>query len=466
MIIHYLLTGECDEYIRVLKLGFTKKAHYQKGGSVHMSWHNRNDNYDNTSLSDTMTPDRKMGWRTPLSLLLSSWLLNGPRMVAGAEVSACKIPAVQSAYLSSGFGYQGDCVPSNGTVKAFMLFVDFPDAHATEATPQEVHDNYLPGAADWYATSSQGALTLDVTADTAHFVRMPAPSYSYNWTRSLTTDLHYKYIQDAVDAYLNTSSTAKIPAGTEVLYIAPTRNAREISFSPTYMGQVTSRSYGQQRVARKAVTFGLDAYETWGFKVLNHETGHTMCLPDYYPFEAGKSTGFYVGGWSLMGVIDGLAPDWFAWDKWRLGWLPDSAVECLDMGNGTSGGAPPSSTHVLSPLSSSKGTRAVVIARYGQEVLVAEMRTKTGLDDKLCAAPGVLLYTVSSTAPTGEGPLKVLNVNPKSARCAGGELNDATLSFTGPSRGRASSYSVPGWGVKVTVTAQTEDSATIQVDIS
>ncbi|KAK6859544.1 hypothetical protein PG995_003180 [Apiospora arundinis] len=386
-----------------------------------------------------MTPDRKMGWRTPLSLLLSSWLLNGPRMVAGAEVSACKIPAVQSAYLSSGFGYQGDCVPSNGTVKAFMLFVDFPDAHATEATPQEVHDNYLPGAADWYATSSQGALTLDVTADTAHFVRMPAPSYSYNWTRSLTTDLHYKYIQDAVDAYLNTSSTAKIPAGTEVLYIAPTRNAREISFSPTYMGQVTSRSYGQQRVARKAVTFGLDAYETWGFKVLNHETGHTMCLPDYYPFEAGKSTGFYVGGWSLMGVIDGLAPDWFAWDKWRLGWLPDSAVE-WDAGRGR---------RALRP--GGPGRRDADQDRAGRQALRRARRA--------------VIYRVVDRAD-GRGALKVLNVNPKSARCAGGELNDATLSFTGPSRGRASSYSVPGWGVKVTVTAQTEDSATIQVDIS
>lgn len=414
-----------------------------------------------------------MGWKAPLQLLLPSWLLSGRQTMAAAaaaaDVSACKLPAVQSVYLSAGFGYQLDCVPSNGTLRGFMLFVDFPDAHATEASPQELHDVYLPGAADWYAKSSQGALTLDVTADTAYFVRMPAASSSYQWSRGFSADAHYKYIQDAVDAYLNTSATAAIPDGIEVLYIAPTKNAREISFSPTYMSAVTARA-GGKRIARKVVTFGLDAYETWGFKTLNHETGHAMCLPDYYPFEAGRNTGYYVGGWSLMGVISGLAPDWFAYDKWRLGWLPDSAVECVNMGNGngtsTTSGADLSTTHTLKPLSATgAGTRAVVVARYGQEALVAEMRTKTGLDSELCAAPGVLLYTVSTTTATGEGPVKVLNVNPGSARCAGGELNDATLSLHG-AWGRASSYSVPGWGVKVTVTEQTDESATIRIDMS
>lgn len=398
-----------------------------------------------------------MGWGTSLSLLLSSWLLHG-HVAAAADVSACKIPAVQSTYLSPGFGYQGDCVPSTGTLKAFMIFVDFPDAHATEASPQEVHDFFLPGAADWYATSSQGALTLNMTADTARFVRMPAASTSYGWSRGLTAETHYKYIQDAVDAYLGTSATARIPADNEVLYIAPTRNARAITFSPTYMSAVASRTHGQQRVARKAVTFGFDAYETWGFKTLNHETGHTMCLADYYPFEAGRDNGYYVGGWSLMGVISGAAPDWFAWDKWRLGWLPDAAVECVDQASGST-----STTHVLSPLSARQGVRAVVVARRGhKEALVAEMRTKAGLDDRLCAAPGVLLYTVDAAKATGEGQLAVLHVNPGAAGCGDGELDDATLSLTG----RVRAYSVPGWGVTVTVTAQTDDSATIRVDVS
>ncbi|KAK8122976.1 hypothetical protein PG984_011646 [Apiospora sp. TS-2023a] len=409
----------------------------------------------------------RMGWKAPL-IFLSTWLLES-QVVAAADVSACKLPAVQSVYLSAGFGYRLDCVPSTGTLRAFMMFVDFPDAHATEVSPQEVHDVFLPGAADWYATSSEGALTLDVTADTTQFVRMPAASDSYSWARGLSSETHYKYIQDAIDAYLNTSATAAFPEGIDVLYIAPTKNAREISFSPTYMSAVTARA-GGKRIATKAVTFGLDAYITWGFKVLNHETGHTMCLPDYYPFEAGRDSGYYVGGWSLMGVISGLAPDWFAYDKWRLGWLPDSAVECVDMGNGTNTASATdlstTTTHTLKPLSASgAGTRAVVIARNGQEALVAEMRTKTGLDSELCAAPGVLLYTVSTTAETGEGPVKVLNVNPGSVRCAGGQLNDATLSLRGV-RGRASSYSVPGWGVKVTVTEQTDDSATIRIDRS
>jgi M6 family metalloprotease-like protein len=83
-------------------------------------------------------------------------------------------------------------------------------------------------------------------------------------------------------------------------------------------------------VAQGGVTFGADPFEVWGFKTLNHETGHTFCLQDYYHIGATNlPTEYYVGGWSAMGLIGGVAPDFFAWDKWRLGWLSDSNFDCV-----------------------------------------------------------------------------------------------------------------------------------------
>ncbi|KAL1872641.1 hypothetical protein VTK73DRAFT_1402 [Phialemonium thermophilum] len=379
------------------------------------------------------------------------------------NVSECKLPATNNVYLSEGFGYQLNCAPSTGSLNGFMLFVDFPDrpAPATE-TPQSLRDVFLPQAAEWYANASYGRLHLNVTADTTRFYRMPVRSDSYNWQRGLTSSAHLKYIQDALDAYARGGGTiAQAVLPTDVLYIVPTTKAPAISFSVTYMSDVRTRSSSARMgtfVARKATTFGVDVFSTWKFKALNHETGHTMCLPDLYPLPSGD-TGLYVGGWDIMGYINGPDPDYFAWHKWKLGWLDDGQIDCI------SGSSRSNTTHKLSPIevdssSPSDVVQAVVVRRNATTVLVAEARSRQGGDAAACAT-GVLLYTVSTAAETGKGSVRVLDANPRSGGCAGDELNDAPLNLA-----KTSSYVVAGWGVRITVIGQDGDSYTIRVEVS
>ncbi|KAI1763142.1 M6 metalloprotease [Hypoxylon sp. FL1150] len=380
----------------------------------------------------------------------SAWLAFAGAVSAGiashnrlrADISACKLAANSDVYLSAGFGYELNCAPSTGTLHAFMIFVDFDDQGAVE-TPQSLYDFFLPAAAEWYATSSYGALTLNVTADTSRFYRMPGTAASYGWERGLGYETHRTYIQDALDAY------GRAVPETDVFYVVPTANATSISFSPTFMGDVETRA--GVYVAKKSVTFGLDAYRTWKYPVLNHETGHTMCLPDYYPFN-GSATGLFIGGWDLMGLISGPSPDYFAWDKWRLGWLSDDQIECVAESGST--------THTLTPLERAGGSKAVVIKNSGTDVLVAELRTADSLNSASCAA-GVLLYTISTTTATGEGPVRVLDATPGSAGCAGDILNDATLNLAG-----TSSYTIDQWGVTVTVLSESDDGVEIEVEVS
>ncbi|KAK5635839.1 hypothetical protein RRF57_011551 [Xylaria bambusicola] len=225
------------------------------------------------------------GWVWYSCGMVVGTLADNPQRL-GADVSACKLAADQNVYLSAGFGYELNCAPSIGTLSAFMMFVDFSDQGATESSPEVLRDFFLPSAADWYYRSSYGALNLSVTADISRFYRMPATAASYNWERGLTAEQHAVYIRDALEAY-----NAPIPP-VDVLYIVPTANATRITYSPTYMGDVRTRD--GTYVARKSVTFGYDGYRTWGYLVLNHETGHTMCLPDYYPFN-GSATGLFMG---------------------------------------------------------------------------------------------------------------------------------------------------------------------------
>lgn len=341
-----------------------------------------------------------------------------------------------------------------------MIFVDFSDAEPAEGeTPQALYDSVVPQSTEWYKQASHGALSLNITADLSKFYRMPASAASYGWERGLTWAEHQGYIQDVLDAY-TAKGTRPPPPQTDVLYVVPVKSVggRGISRSITFATSANTRQ--GEYVAKKTVTLGTDAFLTWGPKswiALAHETGHTMCLADLYPFED-LGLGYYVGGWSAMGDVSGVGPDFFAWDKWRMGWIDDTSVDCVS-GRGTT-------QHTLTPLElkeSGNGIKAVVVAVNTTSALVAEARIPEGLDSGVCA-PSVLLYTVDTSIKTGYGPIRVLDVTPGSDGCGTGSVydkNDGTLSLV---PGAVSSYNVPGWGVKVAVVKQTNTSYTIEID--
>ncbi|KAH7006517.1 hypothetical protein EDB82DRAFT_117621 [Fusarium venenatum] len=368
-------------------------------------------------------------------------------------VPSCKLPR-SYAWLSVGHGFMSDCVPSTGTIQGFMIFVDFSDAEATEDSPQENYDFLVPDANKWFQESSYGQLALNITADTSKFYRMPHSAESYNWDAGLSNQQQYAYVEDALDAYMNNGENPP-PAKTDILYIVTSRN------NP-WFGRSLASSFGaftrdNTFVSNRAITFGVDPY-VWGFKALNHETGHSMCLPDLYPLDSNLAVGEYVGGWDVMGNIGGMASDFFAWDKWRLGWLQDEDVDCI-LEHGTT-------RHTLTPVATQGGgTKAIVVATNKTSALVAEARVAKGLDEKICA-PGVLLYTIDTSLSTGLGPIRVLDATPGSDSCgseiSGWEpLNDATLTMSG-----VKSYKVPGWGITVTLVDEKDNEFAVEVEYS
>ncbi|MFC7642141.1 hypothetical protein ACFQX6_15085 [Streptosporangium lutulentum] len=151
------------------------------------------------------------------------------------------------------------------------------------------------------------------------------------------------------------------------------------------------------------MTFGQDMWR-WGFKVLSHETGHIFGLPDLYAF-SGETHG-YVGGWDVMGLISGASPRYSGWHSWKLGWIDDKEVACLD--------AAGQSTVKLSPIESKGGGTKLAVVRTGPTTAyVAEARRAEGLDSAACSS-GVLIYKVDSAAQTGAGPMRVMDSTPGS----------------------------------------------------
>ena len=322
-----------------------------------------------------------------------------------------------------------------GHVKALMIFVDFEDAKASDANPNQggrdwrdpsSYWEFLKQSVDFFNASSNGRFQLDVTLKADKWFRMPKPTTGYGMTRQTFSIANQKaYARDAVLA----ADAETDYSGYQLVYIMPPRNATQIAFSPE-LNLYTDRIAVDNTIVKNGATFGQDMF-SWGPKIINHETGHAISLPESYNGSGTGATHLWVGGWDLMGNILGHAPEYMAWNKWKLGWLDDPDFGCL-----ASDG---SAEYTLSPVSTpSDGvTKKGVVIRTGPTTAVAaELRAPLGNDATETVTPGahrmcdwgVLLYKIDVTVLNSYGSIKVLDAMPGStaAGCTG-EVDIATL---------------------------------------
>ncbi|KAK5243793.1 hypothetical protein LTR40_003938 [Exophiala xenobiotica] len=368
------------------------------------------------------------------------------------DQESCKL-ASTSRHLNEGFGSDPTSfyVPSSGVLQARMIFIDFEDAPASE-NPVDLFDLFMPAASEWYGNASFGRLNLRVAADLSGFYRMPCNASTYVYHRGMSYEAHHKYIQDALDAV----GKSVMFAGTDLLYIVPTEEAAAISYSPTFMPPIEAHD---GTLIKKTVTFGQDAHFI-GFKEMNHETGHTMGLPDLYSYEPYTRAGIFVGGYDLMAQIEGISPDFLAWHKWRLGWIDDDQIFCLcpDAEKSKAGNE---RTIVLTPVEEPQGLKALVVRHNVTVALVAENQSGRHLDTDTCGS-GVLIYRIDTMTDSGHGPIKVQDSSPDSGGCAGDELNDALFV---PGHKSRSSFTSSELGVSIEVLEEIEEGFVVSVSL-
>ena len=129
-----------------------------------------------------------------------------------------------------------------------------------------------------------------------------------------------------------------------------------------------------------------------------HELGHSLfSLEDLYLFsQAGSNMPRERAGdvsvpskWDLMS--DATRPSLLGWNKLLMGWLYDNEVRCL--------AEQKSSVHYLENASTGKDPKLLTINLSPGVTLAAEAKYGSGTD------LGLLLYTINTHIPHGEGPL-------------------------------------------------------------
>ena len=336
-----------------------------------------------------------------------------------------------------------------GHVKALMIFVDFSDAPASAANPnqggrdwrlQQSYWDYLKQSVDFFNAASNGRFQLDVDLKSDKWFRMPKATTAYGMTRSTFSiaqpeDLRARGDPDggrrdgllALPARLHHAAAQRDPD--RVLARAEPLHRQDRG------GQPRRQERGDVRPGHVQL----------GPKIINHETGHAISLPESYngSITSGDIHNF-VGGWDLMGNIAGHSPEYMAWNKWKLGWLDDQDFGCL-----ASDG---SAEYTLSPVETAPDggltKKGVVIRTSPTTAVVAELRAPLGNDVTETISPGshrmcdwgVLLYKIDVTVLNSYGTVKVIDAMPGST--AGGCRGDVDIATLGRGQGDGPSHFV------------------------
>jgi M6 family metalloprotease-like protein len=264
-------------------------------------------------------------------------------------------------------------------------------------TPAEALARISP-AQDVFKEMSYGKLSYNLKPQLKWY-RMSKNSTEYvagGWTFFK----HRDYISEAAklaDSEVDFSST-------DNLIILANPDAKGMGYSGPAFAAV--RNSGITLDGKYISNGATSAYDlnNWKSIWLNHEISHSMGLVDLYAFTSSNSANRYdglrfTGEFSYMGLssYESNSPSLLAFERWNLGWIEDSQIECTKSSK---------LTKLISPVQVSGGTKAIIIPISKTKAVVVESRRALGID-KALSKSGALVYVVDSSIQSGLGPIKV-----------------------------------------------------------
>ncbi|MFE2145248.1 M6 family metalloprotease domain-containing protein [Streptomyces sp. NPDC059456] len=382
---------------------------------------------------------------TSMAALAAMSLVAGPA-AADPGAAPCALTRT-SAHHSLGLDTWNRAYPRpERALNAVMVFLSFPD-HRTTLTTDQLTGDYFPATSDFFERASYGRFRL-VPHPQKQWIRMPKPSTAYGIQRDWAAQDRAAYLRDAVAAADPEVDFSQY----DVVYFVADPDAPGVDSDATKVVNFDRPIRADGTDLRRIVT----VFERHppDRNVLAHETGHVFDLPDLYhrPTDGKGDWDTYVGDWDVMGSQFGMAPDLFAWHKWKLGWLDASQVDCVQSG---------SSLHTLLPLAQAPapgatgGTRLAVIRTGTGSAIAVEARGSAGNDGDTCTE-GVLVYRVRNEAASGGGPIEVLDGHPDTEACWDRSvyppLADAPLEV-------GEAFTVPGERIRIEVADRTPSGA-------
>jgi M6 family metalloprotease-like protein len=350
--------------------------------------------------------------RSPLTGVLAAMaaftlaLATAGAAVPGGTRGLCTLERTSAHHSEGVDSWDGSYRRPVGRITAALVFLSFPDS-PPKATTQELADDHIPDTRAYFTTASYGRFDYRLVP-VPGYVRMPAASTRYGIARDWEPDARRRYLEDAVRA---ADPRVDFHAYDVVFFVADPDAPGVDPDATKVVNLGRPITADGARLGHIGTVFEAHPPDR---HVLAHESAHVFDLPDLYRRPGdGTAPGEWnaeVGDWDLMGDQKGLAPDLFAWHKWRFGWLGRSQVACL--------GRAGTLRQALTPVESPGGVKLLVVALDDRTAYAVEVRARRGNDAAGCTE-GVLVYRVRSDRGSGDAPIRVVDAHPHAAACPG-----------------------------------------------
>ncbi len=297
------------------------------------------------------------------------------------DITACKLSEDLSDETDGlGFPVPDIYASALGTVSIKVLFVDFPDAPAI-ATPAAVLDE-IDDWADFYTANAYGRMTLQFDA-------------VENWYRMDENSDTYLGEDGAWDTMVSDAIVAADPdtdfSTADAVYVITSDAVDYDNSFHSIIDDVPADGVMLSNVAVSSEDYFTDEFV---HQIIAHELGHVLGLIDLYPSED-DPVETYVGEFDVMGNLWGRAPEFFAYHRWRLGWLDDDQIHCFQEDE--------EDFAYISAIEDEGGPKAIIIPVNDHQLIVVESRRARGYDSALLddgGQEGALVYTIDSDLET------------------------------------------------------------------
>ncbi len=321
------------------------------------------------------------------------------------QPSTCKLPSF--GRFSPGFSRLGFKMYEKTEIVYKVIVPEFIDDQIKINSKSTIEGLDFSRIRDYYLTQSYGRMDLKFSMQDGTF-RLPGKSSDYIDDNASGEAKVFQLMRLAYNEFRKVN-TAKDFDG--LIFALPREYLNPHAGFAAGLDRVTGDFWNDAPIR---VTWIGSMPHNWNdpsappWKVLAHEIGHNLGLPDLYATNSNYAninnySGKTIGPFDMMGSLSAAGNELTFWNRWLLGWIQDSQVACI------SDLKEIQNVSLTSLSSSERGTKGIVIPTSTSTAFLIESRRAQGFDQKLNPDEvGLVVYAIDTKIGSGAGPIKVI----------------------------------------------------------